>query len=708
LEIACRFASQDVEFMANGRPVARCRRKTAGPLMLTLSAGDGFSPGQVAFSNFKLRQLRQPAAPREYGPSAAAAGEAVDLLSRIDLERDVIHGDWKFEGRALTVAATRMARAELPVVPPDEYVLTVVMEGRPRALELHLGLIVGSRPAAVRIGGFGGDLTNFGALEKLGEQNPTIHRGRVLRDGAPNLVVCIVRRNGVRLVCNEQTIFDWSGDTSGFDNWEAWTVHHPGRMFLASYDNACRITKLELTATAPEDWRPALASPAQVAKGAKRLPKPDGAELRQAARSLDALYDKPLRAAKTRLERWAVIDRMRAQGAATHDDMALRYALLEEARSRAAGMGQIATACEAVEELGRTFDLDVLAAKQETIAAAAPKVIAPAQFVTGAMIAVLAVDRAVAVGRYDVAEELIASIDPATRKLGLPPLVQAVEARRTAVQNRRAAAEQYRTAIERLRSGSDDREAHCDAGLYESLALGDRRAGLPHLADAGGDFAEIAALAKTAEADVAGRLPLAAAWKAAAEQAAAWKTDCLLQAKYWANRAAADGHNDPAATALAAELQGVAGLALARLKPGLRTVVFDGAEFENPRLWRVDPYIDFDAGLGPPAPGAPADNFAVRWTGWLLPPVAGRYVFKTTSDDSVRLRIDGKLAIDHWAKGAGDETAEVELTDAPHRFVVEFNDYQVAARLSLRWSLKDLSTEHLIPAEALFHDPALE
>jgi hypothetical protein len=326
------------------------------------------------------------------------------------------------------------------------------------------------------------------------------------------------------------------------------------------------------------------------------------------------------------------------------------------------------------------------------------------------MIALLTVDRAVAAGRYDVAAELTASIDPATRKLGLPPLVQAVEARRTAVQNRRAAAEQYRMVIERLRSGSEDRRASRDAGLYESLAMGDRKTGLPHLAGADGEFAQIAALAETAEVDVSGRLPLAAAWKAAAEQAPAWKTDCLLQAKYWAGRAAATaaGQNDPAAAALGAELQGVVGLDLARLKPGLRTVLFDGAEFENPRIWRVDPYIDFDAGYGPPAPGAPADNFAVRWTGWLLPPVAGRYVFKTFSDDSVRLRIDGKLVIDRWAKGAGEETAEVELTDGPHHLVVEFNDYQVAARLSLRWSLKDLSTEHLIPTEALFHDPALE
>jgi hypothetical protein len=40
--------------------------------------------------------------------------------------------------------------------------------------------------------------------------------------------------------------------------------------------------------------------------------------------------------------------------------------------------------------------------------------------------------------------------------------------------------------------------------------------------------------------------------------------------------------------------------------------------------------------------------------------------------------------------------------------VVEFNDYGGPANLLLQWSLKDSSTEHLLPADSLFHDPALE
>ena len=72
------------------------------------------------------------------------------------------------------------------------------------------------------------------------------------------------------------------------------------------------------------------------------------------------------------------------------------------------------------------------------------------------------------------------------------------------------------------------------------------------------------------------------------------------------------------------------------------------------------------------------------------------------------MRINGKLVIDHWARGAGGEQVEVELTDQFQPIVVEYNDYEVSADVELTWALKGLSDFHVIPAEALFHDPAIE
>ena len=60
--------------------------------------------------------------------------------------------------------------------------------------------------------------------------------------------------------------------------------------------------------------------------------------------------------------------------------------------------------------------------------------------------------------------------------------------------------------------------------------------------------------------------------------------------------------------------------------PGLRGEYFDNAGFDGkPRLVRADRRIDFDWDEVPPAKGFAADNYAVRWTGELLPPGAGDY-----------------------------------------------------------------------------------
>jgi beta-glucosidase len=46
--------------------------------------------------------------------------------------------------------------------------------------------------------------------------------------------------------------------------------------------------------------------------------------------------------------------------------------------------------------------------------------------------------------------------------------------------------------------------------------------------------------------------------------------------------------------------------------------------------------------------GLPDDNFSVRWTGQLLPPVSGRYELVVGANDGFRLHLDGKLVSEDW------------------------------------------------------------
>jgi beta-glucosidase len=96
----------------------------------------------------------------------------------------------------------------------------------------------------------------------------------------------------------------------------------------------------------------------------------------------------------------------------------------------------------------------------------------------------------------------------------------------------------------------------------------------------------------------------------------------------------------------------------------------------TPLATRVDPDVDFDWNSGSPAPGVPATNFSVKWTGTLTPPTTGTYTFGLTSDDGSRLFIDGKQVIDNWRDQASNtETAQVRLT-AGQAVPIEVDYYQ--------------------------------
>ena len=68
----------------------------------------------------------------------------------------------------------------------------------------------------------------------------------------------------------------------------------------------------------------------------------------------------------------------------------------------------------------------------------------------------------------------------------------------------------------------------------------------------------------------------------------------------------------------------------------------------DPVLVRDDPSVDFNWGLGSPAPGVVnVDNFSARWTRTLNLP-AGAYRFRVTVDDGVRLYVNNRRVMDQW------------------------------------------------------------
>ncbi|MEV0644737.1 PA14 domain-containing protein [Phytomonospora sp. NPDC050363] len=122
----------------------------------------------------------------------------------------------------------------------------------------------------------------------------------------------------------------------------------------------------------------------------------------------------------------------------------------------------------------------------------------------------------------------------------------------------------------------------------------------------------------------------------------------------------------------------------------------------TPALTRVDPTVNFDWGMG--TPGAPigVDDFAVRWTGQVDAPAAATYSFITTTDDGVRLWVDGQLLVDAWNDHSKrDDTGTIALTAGRHSIRMEFYEKGYDAIAQLAWSAPNLARQ-AIPAGRLF------
>ncbi|MGY3090658.1 outer membrane protein OmpA-like peptidoglycan-associated protein [Hymenobacter sp. UYAg731] len=81
---------------------------------------------------------------------------------------------------------------------------------------------------------------------------------------------------------------------------------------------------------------------------------------------------------------------------------------------------------------------------------------------------------------------------------------------------------------------------------------------------------------------------------------------------------------------------------------GILGEYYEGADFERLVTRRYDATLAFNWGHAPPAPGLGAEYFSVRWTGWLVPPVSGRYVLHVAVDDGMRIWLNDKLVLNEW------------------------------------------------------------
>lgn len=105
-----------------------------------------------------------------------------------------------------------------------------------------------------------------------------------------------------------------------------------------------------------------------------------------------------------------------------------------------------------------------------------------------------------------------------------------------------------------------------------------------------------------------------------------------------------------------------------------------------PAIVRNDEQIDFNWGLDTPVVEAVnADGFSVRWSRTLNLP-AGTWRFKTETDDGVRLKLNGRLAIDQWNNQVfSPHTTDLNHAGGPVAVVMEYYDEIGLAQARLTW-----------------------
>ncbi|MFH0878644.1 MAG: glycoside hydrolase family 3 C-terminal domain-containing protein [Lentisphaerota bacterium] len=111
----------------------------------------------------------------------------------------------------------------------------------------------------------------------------------------------------------------------------------------------------------------------------------------------------------------------------------------------------------------------------------------------------------------------------------------------------------------------------------------------------------------------------------------------------------------------------------------------------NPVAVHYEKAVDFNWKEQAPIKGLQEDGFSVRWTADVRPTASGTYHLGLTSDDGSRLKIDGKLVIDHWGDhGAEQKDAKIELVKGQtYRFEVEYYDAGGGAMIKLGWVTPD-------------------
>jgi len=138
-----------------------------------------------------------------------------------------------------------------------------------------------------------------------------------------------------------------------------------------------------------------------------------------------------------------------------------------------------------------------------------------------------------------------------------------------------------------------------------------------------------------------------------------------------------------------------------RKEHGLKGEYFSNIELkDSPLMTRTDAPVDFswgDTGISRELP----NNYSVRWTGILVPPVSGEYVVGFSGQDGHRIWLDGQLLGEDWnVHHPATVVSKTVHLEKDHAYAVKIEYFQTirSAEARLIWSLPGGQTQEAVDA----------
>lgn len=272
----------------------------------------------------------------------------------------------------------------------------------------------------------------------------------------------------------------------------------------------------------------------------KPAPVPDAEAQRKAEKVIREVYGDA--AKKPAPDRIAFAKKMLQQGIETKDDPSSQYVMFREAREVAARAGDAATALQAIEEMGRRFEVDVLQSKVATLAVIVqdPRPVETYKVVAEAYLKLA--EQAALAGDYESAEKAAASGVVSARKAKDISLVGRADAKARENVDLKLRLGRLKKARDVLATTPGDPAANLEVGQFECFFKGNWEAGLPLLVK-GSDESLRALAQKDVGAPTASQdqIALADGWWARAEKESGVARQRIRErAAHWYGQAAKD------------------------------------------------------------------------------------------------------------------------------------------------------------------------